>query len=147
MILATLHAQHLNLCQPDPRLASKPSAASRKLPWKSLHNHKPFSPYEGVGHHKVWDRQHKANVVCILPPEPATKTEAMASYNAVLWMVAMHDKMASMHNNIFVLALQPPRCKPVAAQWLYKIKYKADSSIDHYNYTLGSQGLLPASWY
>ena len=65
--------------------------------------------------------------------ELTTYAEAMALDDAVLWMAAMHDKMALMHsNNVFVLAPRLPRCKPVRAQWLYKIKYKADGSIDHY---------------
>ncbi len=46
------------------------------------------------------------------------------------------------HNDTFKLILLPAGCKPIQTCWLYKIKHKADGSINHFKACWVAKGYL-----
>lgn len=67
------------------------------------------------------------------------------SYNEAIkhdcWRKAMEDEIAALErNNTWNLVDLPPSKKTVGCKWVYKIKYKADGSIDRYKARLVAKG-------
>jgi hypothetical protein len=72
---------------------------------------------------------------------PTTYQEAMDSDDAELWREAMDKEMASLSSsNVWKLAELPAGRKAVGCKWVFKIKRKADGSVDKYKARLVAQG-------
>lgn len=70
--------------------------------------------------------------------EPTYYHQAITDPN---WCKAMHTELATMEaSNTWVLTNLPPGKKVVGCKWLYKIKYKADGSLDRYKARLVARG-------
>ncbi|CAN1776000.1 Retrovirus-related Pol polyprotein from transposon TNT 1-94 [Linum perenne] len=70
--------------------------------------------------------------------EPATYKAAVQNSN---WITAMDSELASLHKtNTWSLVPLPHGKKPIGCKWVYKIKYKADGSIDRYKARLVAKG-------
>ncbi len=96
--------------------------------------HKAFNPYSDNFNTLPSKHQPQANVVGITTAlKPTSFKEAMVSPNNIHWLLAMQEEMRSIHtNNTTELVPRPPGCHTVGARWLFKIKYKADGSINKY---------------
>ncbi|CAN1312477.1 Retrovirus-related Pol polyprotein from transposon TNT 1-94 [Linum perenne] len=70
--------------------------------------------------------------------EPATYKAAIQSSN---WIKAMSSELDSLHKtNTWSLVPLPHGKKPIGCKWVYKIKYKADGSIERYKARLVAKG-------
>jgi len=57
------------------------------------------------------------------------------------WMNAMRDEMDSMaRNNVWELTDLPPQHKSIGNKWVFKIKHRADGSIDKFKAHLVVKG-------
>ena len=73
--------------------------------------------------------------------EPTSYEEALASPTSHEWIVAMKDEMDSMaKNQVWELVDLPPGRKTIGNKWVFKIKRKADGSIDKYKARLVVKG-------
>ena len=73
--------------------------------------------------------------------EPASYLEALASTAKSEWIVAMQEEMSSMDKNkVWELVDIPPRRKTIGNKWVFKVKCKADGSIDKYKARLVAKG-------
>jgi len=73
--------------------------------------------------------------------EPASYTEALSSVAKDEWLVAMQEEMSSMDKNkVWELVDIPPGRKTIGNKWVFKVKRKADGSIDKYKARLVAKG-------
>ncbi|KAM0033618.1 putative RNA-directed DNA polymerase [Helianthus debilis subsp. tardiflorus] len=62
------------------------------------------------------------------------------------WVDAMNDELRALHNNnTWELVQRPPHSNVVGSKWIYRIKYKADGSLDRYKARLVVQGFTQVS--
>jgi len=77
--------------------------------------------------------QELTSVASKAPKTPNSYKDTLTSPDAARWQKAMQDEFkVLMHNGTYILVPFPQGCKPISAQWLYKVKLHADSSIDCY---------------
>jgi len=70
--------------------------------------------------------------------EPTTYEEAASKPE---WLEAMSKEFAALEaNNTWVLTDLPKRKKPISCKWVYRIKYKADGSLERYKARLVIRG-------
>jgi hypothetical protein len=70
--------------------------------------------------------------------EPQTYEEAS---NSVHWEMAMKDELAALaKNGTWEIVDLPPNVKPIGNRWVYKVKHKADGSIERYKARLVAKG-------
>ena len=73
--------------------------------------------------------------------EPASVAEALSSPAKDKWLVAMQEEMSSMDKNkVWELVDIPPGRKAIGSKWVFKVKRKADGSIDKYKARLVAKG-------
>lgn len=73
--------------------------------------------------------------------EPTSFKEAMSSPHSVEWMEAMKDEMDSMSTNeVWELVDLPPKRRSIGNKWVFKVKRKADGSIDKFKARLVAKG-------
>lgn len=73
--------------------------------------------------------------------EPTSFTEALDSPNHKEWMDAMREEMTSMEkNHVWELVQLPTHRKSIGSKWVYKIKRKADGSVDKFKARLVAKG-------
>jgi transposase len=73
--------------------------------------------------------------------EPISYTEAMQSSDSSNWQHAMYDEMSSLMENGTWTLVNKPRDRPIVnSKWVYKIKLKADSTINRYKARLVAKG-------
>ncbi|CAN0919103.1 Retrovirus-related Pol polyprotein from transposon RE1, partial [Linum grandiflorum] len=71
-------------------------------------------------------------------PEPQTYHEAAQSKH---WRRAMYEKIrALMDNETWAVTDLPPGKRSIGNKWVYKVKYKADESVDRYKAHLVARG-------
>ncbi|XP_019189152.1 PREDICTED: uncharacterized protein LOC109183502 [Ipomoea nil] len=70
--------------------------------------------------------------------EPKTYQEAVQHE---CWRKAMQDEITALErNNTWKLVSLPPSNKPIGCKWVYKVKHKADGTIDRYKARLAAKG-------
>ena len=73
--------------------------------------------------------------------EPTSYQEAIDSPSHKEWMDAMRDEMDSMaRNKVWELVDLPPQRKSIGNKWVFKIKRRADGSIDKFKARLVAKG-------
>ncbi len=101
-------------------------------------------------------RQPKANLKYVDHTTATTETEesdthitssmfheAISSYDAAQWRTAMEKEFNSLiYNNTFKLIPLPASHKLIQTRWLYKIKCKADGSINCFKARWVAKGYL-----
>jgi len=73
--------------------------------------------------------------------EPSTYHEAVTGPDARHWLQAVqaeHD--ALVHNGTWEISDLPPRVNPLKTKWVFKLKLKADGSVDRYKARLVAKG-------
>jgi len=56
------------------------------------------------------------------------------------WIKAMESELDALrHNKTWIFVDLPPNIKPIGSKWVYKVKHKADGSIEKYNKTGGKR--------
>jgi len=79
--------------------------------------------------------------VTYLPDEPATYTQAIKSVDAELWIKAMDEEMESLQKNGTWEEVELPQGrKTVDSKWVFKVKQKADGSVDRYKARVVGKG-------
>ena len=95
----------------------------------------PQAPRRGNRTRKVPERYgFRANAATIvIPDEPVTYRQATSGDDADLWQAAMGDEIQSLKENGTWEEVDPPvRRRIVDSKWVFKIKQKADGSIERY---------------
>ena len=68
-----------------------------------------------------------------LPDEPTTYAQAMESVDAELWTKAMNEEIESLKKNGTWEEVELPQgIKTVNSKWVFKVKQKADGSLEWY---------------
>ncbi len=103
-------------------------------PCWSGRTHKAFNPYGDDFNTASSSHCPQANTIGVTAAlKPTSFKEAMASPKNVHWLLAMQEEMQSIwDNNTMELVPLLPGCCTMGAQWLFKIKYKADGSVNKY---------------
>ena len=71
----------------------------------------------------------------------ATYSEAIMSKDRSKWEEAMNEEISSLaENNVWKLVSLPPNCKAIDSRWVFRVKQKADSSVDRYKARLVAKG-------
>lgn len=87
--------------------------------------------------------QHAAGMAAtaVIPEEPTSYQEALASPQAALWRQAIAEEMKSLTDNgTWTLENPPAGVKPIPTRWVFKIKQNADGSIERYKARLVAKG-------
>ena len=72
------------------------------------------------------------------PTEPTSYAQAIQDPN---WHHAMHVKLEALQqNHTWSMVPLPPGHKPIGCNWVYKIKYKSDGTIERYKARLVAKG-------
>jgi len=74
-----------------------------------------------------------------------TNASEPTSYNEAskheCWLKAMESELDALkHNKTWIFVDPPPNAKPIGSKWVYKIKHKADGSIERYKARLVAKG-------
>lgn len=70
--------------------------------------------------------------------EPTSYNEASKQE---CWVKAMESELDALkHNKTWIFVDSPPNIKPIGSKWVYKIKHKADGSIERYKARLVAKG-------
>jgi hypothetical protein len=96
----------------------------------------PISHFHSLHH---LSSSHKAFSVSLShTTEPKTYDEACKSQD---WIDAMNTELDALaKNQTWSLVDLPPHVKPIGSKWVYKIKHKADGSIERYKARLVAKG-------
>ncbi|CAJ2647171.1 unnamed protein product [Trifolium pratense] len=108
-------------------VSHEPLSSGTSYPISHFHSFKNLSP------------SHKAFYVSLsLTTEPKTYAEACKSQD---WINAMKTELDALERNqTWSLVDLPPHIKPIGCKWVYKIKHKADGSIERYKARLVAKG-------
>ncbi|PNX69081.1 retrovirus-related Pol polyprotein from transposon TNT 1-94, partial [Trifolium pratense] len=70
--------------------------------------------------------------------EPSTYKQASLQD---CWVQAMNAELhALQQNKTWILVHAPPNVRPIGSRWVYKVKHKADGSIERYKARLVAKG-------
>jgi len=73
--------------------------------------------------------------------EPTPYEEAVESPNYQEWMDAVRDELDSMtRNEVWELVDHPPGHKVIGNKWVFKVKRRADGSLDKFKARLVAKG-------
>ncbi|KAI1005456.1 hypothetical protein K3495_g2757 [Podosphaera aphanis] len=114
---------------PPINLESTESSSSNHvdLPRKSTREKRQAKPGDGMVPNT---QRYRANAVQL---EPATFKQAMKSDDHELWGKAIEEEMNSLNrNNTWEITTRPKDHNVVGSKWGFKIKHKADGSIERY---------------
>ncbi|KAI1001523.1 hypothetical protein K3495_g6676 [Podosphaera aphanis] len=83
-------------------------------------------------------QRYRANAVT---NEPVTYTQAMKADDSELWKTAIEEEMNALcRNKTWEVVSRPKDRNIVGSKWVFRIKHKADGSIDRYKARLVAQG-------
>ncbi|KAI1004256.1 hypothetical protein K3495_g3954 [Podosphaera aphanis] len=86
-------------------------------------------------------QQYRANAVQF---EPKTFKQAMKSVDHELWGKAVEEEMDALNrNDTWEIVTRPQNRNVVGSKWVFKIKRKADGSIERYKARLVAKGFSP----
>ena len=86
-------------------------------------------------------RNHQANIILTSIDAPQSLQEALESIDAKEWQATVTIELTSLEkNNAWSLIPLPANRKPISSKWIFKIKTKADGSIDKYKARLVARG-------
>ena len=69
----------------------------------------------------------------LLEEDPKTYQEAMRSIDATFWKEAIKSEIDSLESNkTWELTDLLKGCRPISSRWIFKKKFRTDSSIDRY---------------
>lgn len=86
-------------------------------------------------------KSHQANLVSSMVDPPATMTEALSRSDSFQWQIAIQAEFDSLHKNqTWRLTTLPANRKPITSKWIFKIKTKADGTLDKYKARLVARG-------
>jgi len=75
--------------------------------------------------------------------DPTTYSQAMSRDDCQQWTAAMKSELDSIdRTGTWVLVPLPPGRQPIGCKWVYKIKRKADGSVDRYKARVVAKGFL-----
>lgn len=84
---------------------------------------------------------HEVNMIGDKLPEPRTFNEAISSEQKDEWLRAMQEEIESLNDNdTWELVELPADRRAIGCKWVYKIKTKADGSVQQYKARLVAQG-------
>ena len=73
--------------------------------------------------------------------DPLTLKEALSSHDSIFWKEAVNDEMKSLiSNKTWKLVDLPPGCKTIGCNWILRIFFEPDGSIDKYKARLVAKG-------
>ena len=85
--------------------------------------------------------RHQANVVQLSLDPPQTMQEALTRPDSQQWQEAIKAEFNSLEKNkTWLLTPLPPNRKSISSKWIFKIKTKADGSLDKYKARLVARG-------
>ena len=84
---------------------------------------------------------NSAAATVVIPDEPTTYRQATSGDDADLWQAAMDDEIQSLKENGTWEEVDPPAGRRIVdSKWVYKIKQKADGSIERYKARVVAKG-------
>ena len=90
---------------------------------------------------RTYNRTHMALMSTNINDEPPSYNEAIKCDQAHLWDLAMKEEMESLaKNKTWVLVDRIPGMNVVKNKWVYKVKTKADGSVDRFKARLVAKG-------
>ncbi|KAI0993872.1 hypothetical protein K3495_g14312 [Podosphaera aphanis] len=108
------------------------------LPRRSTREKKQENPGDGMVPNT---QQYRANAVQF---EPKTFKQAMKSVGHELWGKAVEEEMDALNrNDTWEIVTRPRNRNVVGSKWVFKIKHKADGSIERYKARLVAKGFSP----
>lgn len=124
---------------PPIDLQSESSSAyhedKENFPRRSSRERKQADPGEGMVPNS---QKYQAYAVRV---EPNTYHQAMKSNDSELWKEAIVEEMDALHrNSTFEIVPRPKDRNIVGSKWVFKVKYKADGSIERYKARLVAKG-------
>ncbi|PWA89235.1 Cysteine-rich RLK (receptor-like protein kinase) 8 [Artemisia annua] len=104
------------------------------LPKSSKHHYTNFINYNNITSSSI---RHQINTINNII-EPQSYTQAAKNPK---WIDAMNLEMAALEaNGTWIIVELPPGKIPIGCRWVYRIKFKADGSIDKYKARLVAKG-------
>jgi len=76
----------------------------------------------------------------VLPNEPKTYHQAIKGIDADLWKMAMEEEMESLRKNDTWEEVDQPARKIVDSKWVFKVKLKADGTVERYKARVVGKG-------
>ena len=87
------------------------------------------------------ESDQSANVVVAGEFEPPTYKQAMKDQHADKWKDAMTEEInAHLENGTWSIVQLPPGQKAIGSKWVYRIKHKADGSVERFKARIVAQG-------
>jgi transposase InsO family protein len=122
--------------QPELRRSGRDHASSRALDAQRSSPTRPSQHAQGLRAQAQIDHTQMST-----NQEPSTFTEAMERDDRQQWEQAAKDEMASIRDaGTWTLAPLPPGRQAIGCKWIFKIKHRADGSIDRYKARLVAKG-------
>ena len=90
---------------------------------------------------RPYNKSHLALMATTTSDEPRTYSEAITCDKSTFWKKAMDEEMKSLEKNrTWILVDRTPGMNVVSNKWVYKVKTKADGSVDRYKARLVAKG-------
>jgi hypothetical protein len=106
-------------------------ASTATQPRRTSRPPKPNPKYTNFDQWGLTRTQHFTNIAQVQIDTPASYAHALQSAHVTDWKQVMYNKIKSIKKNgTYILIPQPHSHNMIKTKWLYKVKLKADGSID-----------------